>query len=76
MFPWQRTKKQILFHGFLDEMNKHSFYPPPFWKMKIPKNWVLRGTSFSKNHQGKPKGDERENTKVVGVLWCFFILIY
>ena len=76
MFQRQRTKRQILFHEFLDEMNTHSFYPPPFLGNENSKKLGSGGTSFSKNHQGKPKGDETENTKVVGVLWCFFILIY
>ena len=48
MFPWQRTKRQILFHGFLDEMNKHSFYPPPFLGNENSKKLGSEGDQFFK----------------------------
>ena len=76
MFQLERAKRQILFHGFLDEMNTHSFYRPPFSGNTNSKKLGYVGTSFSKSHQGKPKEDEREYKSCRGV-WCFFfILIY
>ena len=71
MFQRERAKRQMLFHGFLDEMNTHCFYPPPFREIQIPKNWVMWGPVFQNLIRVNQKGT-RENTKVVGVYGVFF----
>ena len=72
MFPWQRTKRQILFHGFLDEMNKHSFYPPPFLGNENSKKLGSEGNQFFKKSSGETKGGrEREYKSCRGVMVFF-----